>query len=150
MDISQSGTGDVVDVLLDQHEQIKTLMAQVANPDGMDRRQSFAMLADLLERHETGEQKVVHAATKHDAKAKDVAKARVSEEKEADHALASLKKLDLDSPEFAAEFAAFQAAVMSHATHEEQEEFPLLREKIDSATLREMAGELREAEAKAL
>jgi hypothetical protein len=61
--------------------------------------------------------------------------------------LSELYDLGVDSPEFAARFAAFEQAVVAHATHEEQEEFPLLRSNTEPDKLRRMSGAVRAAEA---
>lgn len=145
-DTSGRATKDVIDILIDQHEQLKVWMAQVANPAAADRAEAFEAVAELLEHHEHGEQKVIHAATRHAAQAGQLAGERMEEEQHASKALNELRKLGVDAPEFPGKFADFRDAVLEHAQHEEQEEFPLLRRAIDGETLVRMARDLRAAE----
>lgn len=98
-DTAGVATQDVIDLLLDQHEVVKALMTRVAADRGADRDTAFAALADLLERHEQGEQTVVHPAVKQ-LEAREIAEERMTEEQAADKDLAELRKLGVDSPEF--------------------------------------------------
>jgi hypothetical protein len=145
-DTSGKSTQDVVDLLLEQHEQVKMLMARVADGAPGDRAASFEALADLLERHETAEQEIVHAATKDAAHAPGVADQRVAEEEKADSAMATLKECGVDHPDFGDRFSEFRSAVLDHAEHEENEEFPRLRATLDGETLMRMARDVREIE----
>lgn len=144
-DTAGAATQDVIDLLLDQHEVVKALMTRVAADRGADRDTAFAALADLLERHELGEQAVVHPAVK-ELEAREIAGERMTEEQAADKDLAELRKLGVDSPEFDARFSEFRSAVLAHAEREEQVEFPLLRQTLDGDVLMRMAIELREAQ----
>jgi hemerythrin superfamily protein len=87
--------------------------------------------------HESAEEQVVHPAARHDA-GDSVVDARLHEEDEGKHVLSNLYDLGTDNPEFDTKFAEFEQAVLAHATHGEQEEFPQLRR---------MAGAVRVAEA---
>ncbi|MDI6101068.1 hemerythrin domain-containing protein [Actinoplanes sp. NEAU-A12] len=137
---------DVIELLLSQHQQIRALFTRVRQSTGDTRRDAFHELTRLLAVHESAEEQVVHPAARDDA-GSDVVEARLAEENEAKRALAKLYDLGVDSPDFDARFAEFEAAVLSHALHEEQEEFPQLRTKTDPATLVRMAGAVRAAEA---
>ncbi|MFC0506473.1 hemerythrin domain-containing protein [Micromonospora costi] len=137
---------DVVDLLLRQHEEIKSLFAQVRGATGEQKQQAFQQLVRLLAVHESAEEQVVHPAARDDA-GDAVVDARLHEENEAKHVLSQLYDLGVDAPDFDARFAEFEQAVVAHATHEEQEEFPELRRKTDPERLRRMAGAVRAAEA---
>ena len=52
--------------------------------------------------------------------------------------LASLAALDIDSPEFEVQFAAFKQAVTQHAESEEEDEFPALESAYDEAARRDL------------
>jgi hemerythrin superfamily protein len=135
---------DVVTVLLLQHVRIKELLAEVRGSSGEARQRAFDELRELLAKHETAEELVVRPVTR--KAAADVADARNHEEDEAAHALAELEKLDVDSPEFARKFTAFEDDVMRHAELEETEEFPRLREAHDEEELQKLARMLLTAE----
>jgi hemerythrin superfamily protein len=137
---------DVVDLLRSQHNEIKSLFAEVNAAQGEQKQQAFQRLVRLLAVHETAEEQVVHPAARSDA-GDEVVDARLHEEDEAKHVLSDLYDLGVDAPGFDARFAAFEQAVLAHATHEEQEEFPELRRNTDPAQLRRMAGAVRAAEA---
>ena len=137
---------DVVELLLAQHTQIQALFAEVRAAHGDRRQQAFQELVRLLAVHEAAEEQVVHPAARSDA-GDAVVEARLHEEDEAKHALAELYDMGVDAPGFEAKFTALERAVLDHARHEEQEEFPLLRTNSDPARLRRMAGAVRAAEA---
>jgi len=136
---------DVVDLLLSQHTEVKALFARVKSSTGEQKRDAFQELVRLLAVHESAEEQVVHPAARPDA-GDSVVDARLHEEDEAKHALSTLYDLGTDNPEFDARFAAFEQAVLAHAAHEEQEEFPRLRRSTDPDKLRRMAGAVRAAE----
>jgi len=136
-------TGDIVDILLAQHEQIREHLDDVANATGQHRVEAFKALARVLHIHEQGEQHVVHPVTRDRVAAPEVATERVAEEHQADIALGDLAGLGLDTSEFDRRFAEFRAAVLAHAQHEQDEEFPLLRTTQTSEQLLAMANQLR-------
>lgn len=137
---------DVVDLLLSQHNEVKALFARVKSSTGDQKRDAFQDLVRLLAVHESAEEQVVHPAARHDA-GDSVVDARLHEENEAKHVLSDLYDLGTGNPEFDARFAEFEQAVLAHAAHEEQEEFPQLRRNTDPGRLRRMAGAVRAAEA---
>ncbi|ETK30667.1 hemerythrin domain-containing protein [Microbispora sp. ATCC PTA-5024] len=144
--MTTTGEHDVVDLLLEQHNQIKTLFAEVAAAQGERRLELFHDLVRLLAVHESAEEQVVHPAAR--SKAGDaVVEARLHEEDEAKHALSDLYDLGVDHPEFDTGLATLAQAVLDHATHEEQEEFTRLRQETSPEQLRRMSGAVRAAEA---
>lgn len=141
---------NVVDLLLDQHQQIKTLFGQVATAHGAEKRERFEELVRLLAVHETAEEEVVHPTARRKITEGDqVVDRRLHEEDEAKRALAELYDLGVEHPEFDRRLAELADAVIMHATHEEQEEFPYLRQELSEEQLRRMAGAVRAAEATA-
>jgi hemerythrin superfamily protein len=138
---------DVVELLLDQHDQIKSLFSQVQTAQGATKRELFEDLVRLLAVHETAEEEVVHpTARKRVPSGAEVVQNRLHEEDEAKHALAQLYDMGVDHPEFDSKFAAFMNAVTEHAMHEETEEFPQLRQNVPAEQLRRMAGAVRAAQ----
>ncbi|HEV2638626.1 MAG TPA: SRPBCC family protein [Actinocrinis sp.] len=148
LDAPASGQGDVVDVLSAQHQQVKAAFARVQMASGQDKAQLFAELVDLLKVHEAGEQQVVHPVTGASAAVGgQVAAGRIEEETEADRAIAELQTLGVQHPDFNTKLEAFHQAVLRHADHEEQDEFPLLRQNIPAGRLQAMAEDLRDVQA---
>jgi uncharacterized membrane protein len=139
--------GDIVNVLLAQHEHIKEAFTRVQTVSGYAKKQLFADLTDLLHTHETGEQQVVHPVTRTSTPdGQQVATARIDEETAADRAIAELKGLSTDHLQFDTKLAALHRAVLTHAAHEEQDEFPRLR-RLPAELRQAMAHELQAAQA---
>ncbi|MEE6257446.1 hemerythrin domain-containing protein [Plantactinospora sonchi] len=141
---------DVVDLLVDQHNQIKTLFGQLGRAQGAEKRELFESLVRLLAVHESAEEIVVHpSARKKIDRGQQVVDQRLQEEDQAKRELAELYDMGVDHPNFDARMAKFADAVMQHASHEENEEFPSLRRSMSEAQLARMAGAVRAAEATA-
>ena len=116
--------GDVIRLLLEQHVRIRALFDEVRIGSGAARSASFAELRTLLTVHETAEQLVLRPeSAKFTA---DIAEDRTREEVVATKILAELEQLDVESPEFVAQVAEFEQAVIAHAEAEERDEFPLV------------------------
>jgi hemerythrin superfamily protein len=146
-DVTDVAHRNVVDLLLDQHNQIKELFREVASTRGDRKRELFQDLVRLLAVHETAEELVVHPAARDAVNGGDqVVDRRLHEEDEAKHVLAKLYDMGVDDPRFDAEFANFAQAVVDHATREEQEEFRYLRQNLSEEKLERMAGAVRAAE----
>jgi hemerythrin superfamily protein len=143
MTVTQIDTAnDVVGFLKQQHEQIKSLFAQVLASSGSEREEAFVDLRRLLAVHETAEEEIVHPRAKHEiANGDAVVDARLKEEHEAKETLAELEKLDVDSPEFETKLRSLQADVIEHAEAEEHQEFDKLGAALDD----EQLGRMRKA-----
>jgi hypothetical protein len=138
---------DVVELLLDQHDQIRSLFSQVTTAQGTTKRELFEELVRLLAVHESAEEEVVHPTARRKMESGDqVIDSRLHEENEAKHALAELYDMGVDHPQFDSKFAELANAVNQHAMHEETEEFPYLRQNLPAEQLRRMAGAVRAAE----
>jgi hemerythrin superfamily protein len=137
---------DVVDFLLRQHEEIRRLLNQVLETSGQDRQYAFDQVRELLARHETGEEMVVRPLTRTAPDGDPVADSRMSEENEAKEVLARLEDMDVDSDEFVRTFTGFREAVLAHAEAEQRDEFPLLRQGVDTDTLVKARDRLARAE----
>lgn len=139
---------DVVGLLLEQHNQIRSLFAQVQSAQGEQKQELFEDLVRLLAVHETAEEEVVHptARMKID-RGDEVVDSRLQEEDEAKHVLAELYDLGVDHPEFDAKLASLAESVEQHASREENEEFAQLRETVPAEQLQRMAGAVQAAEA---
>jgi hypothetical protein len=141
---------DVVDLLLEQHDQIRSLFSQVQSAHGETKRELFEDLVRLLAVHESAEEEIVHPFARRKLEDGDaVVDARLQEEDEAKHVLAELYDIGVDHPEFDMKFAALSMSVNEHALHEENEEFLHLRQTVEPDKLRRMAGALKAAEATA-
>ncbi|WP_063040124.1 hemerythrin domain-containing protein [Nocardia pseudovaccinii] len=137
---------NVIDLLTDQHEQIRRLLEKLRSGQD-DKRELFTELVRLLAVHETAEEEVVHAVARRAAfGADDIIGPRLAEENAVKHALADLYDMGVDHPDFDAKLAAFADKVSAHAAHEETEEFPFLLKQFSVNQLERWAGMVRAAE----
>lgn len=138
---------DVVDVLMEQHARIRELFGEVQTAHGDERRRRFVELRRLLAVHETAEELVVHPRARMTEQGNDVVDARLEEENSAKKILSRLDRMDISDPDFTPTLAQLRSAVLEHAEHEENEEFPLLRQDNDEATLAVMGRAVQAAAA---
>ncbi|HEU5160848.1 MAG TPA: hemerythrin domain-containing protein [Streptosporangiaceae bacterium] len=141
---------DVIDLLLRQHAEIRRLFDEVAAADGAERTAAFDRLRRLLAVHETAEEEIVHPYARSTVKnGHKVVDARLAEENNAKQMLSKLEKMGTDDAGFAHLLGELRAAVLDHAQHEEEEEFPRIRQHATEEQLRGMAAAVKAAEAMA-
>jgi hypothetical protein len=130
---------DVVTFLEEQHDQIEAACEQVLSSRGEDRKNLFVALRRLLAVHETAEEEIVHPAARRAlANGDEIVDARLQEENEAKKVLAELEDLDVDSAEFEQQFSVLMSSVLLHARAEEENEFELLGDLLDTERLDKM------------
>lgn len=137
--------GDVITVLLKQHDRIRRLFTEVKDAQGETKQQAYDELRALLAAHETAEEMILRPVSSKDAGAK-VADARNQEEAEATRMLTDLEKIDTSSPAFDAAFAELEQAVLDHAEREERDEFPPVRAREEQDRLMSMGEALKATE----
>lgn len=139
---------DVVDFLVSQHEQIKSLFEQTLSAAGKERETAFVQLRRLLAVHETAEEEIVHPRAKRKvADGQTIVSARLEEENKAKKLLSELEKVDVTSDEFTEKLTKLRDAVVDHAEHEETEEFSRLGEELSGEELERMGRAAKLAEA---
>ncbi len=138
---------DVVDLLLQQHTQIRDLMMEVLACSGEERRSAFRELVRLLSVHEAAEEEVVHpVARRNVAAGESIVDYRLSEEHKAKEMLEQLDGMDPDDAEFLPLFLRMRAAVIAHAICEQRYEFNNLRKEVSPAQLQSMRIMVKAAE----
>jgi hemerythrin superfamily protein len=144
---SQATKEDVVDLLVEQHQRIKTLLNEFGIAPAEERQARFEEIVRLLAVHESAEELVVHPAARDTGEAVEAAvELRLAEEREAKQMMAELYDLGTSSREFPSKFHSFAQAVMAHANLEEEYEFPQLRQEVAEDKRQRMARMLRAAE----
>jgi hemerythrin superfamily protein len=140
---------EVVAFLKAQHNLIEDMFDEVLHAsDPHAREKPFVELRQLLAVHETAEEMVVHPRVRREADAGDaIVDARLAEEHEAKELLSQIEKLHITSQQFIDELTKLRDAVLDHAEHEENEEFPVLQREVDTDDLKRMATAVRAAEA---
>ena len=108
MALAEPGPGaeDVIDLLMAQHQQVKSLFATLRTTSGNGATGAFDELRKMLAVHETAEEEVVYPALR-SVGADEIVEARLAEEGDAKQALADLEKMDPTAPQFAGELASF-------------------------------------------
>lgn len=155
--MSASSPIDLIDTLLEQHERIRELLADIerdAQPEpgrhdtkdaalgprtdpgtdtrtdtGGSRAAALEELRELLALHETGEEYLATPGASGAARLTD-----------------ALDRLDPRGPGFAARFAAFAAQVREHVDREERDEFPAARAAHSPDELHDLGNKLLKAE----
>jgi len=146
-EVRTDDAGDVIEFLLDQHQQVRGLLDDVLSAQGGERQQYFDTVREMLARHETAEEMILRPLTRKAPGGEEVAQGRMDEENEAKEVLANLEKMDVASPEFTEKFSEFLQSVLAHAEAEETQEFPLLRQNTDAEALRQARDRVKRAEA---
>jgi len=148
--MGQNKNETAVDLLLEQHQQVRKLFTELKGAKGKKREEQFEMLVRLLAVHETAEEEVIWPTVRTAVSGGDaLADARIKEEGKAKQALADLEKLGPKGKGFADELKKFKQLVEDHADHEEREVFPKLRQSVDEGQLQSMAAAIKVAEAMA-
>jgi hemerythrin superfamily protein len=139
--------GDVVDLLVHQHSQIRDLFEAVENSLGPARRDAFDRLVRLLAVHETAEEEIIHPMARRTLPGGDeIVDDRLAEERNAKRKLARLEEMDPDSRAFLTQLDELRITVLTHARAEERYEFHRLRAELSQAQRRGLAAAVRVAE----
>ena len=142
-----SADEDVIDLLLRQHQEVKSLFVRLEMAGDEQRADLFHQLVRLLAVHETAEEELVHPAARRSEGGDAIVDARLGEEHRAKELLSTLNDMGPDAEGFDTLLLEFRDDVLAHAAHEEQDEFPRLRKEYSSEQLRGMAVAVRAAEA---
>ncbi len=135
---------DVTAVIAPQHEHVKVLLERVRQGTGHERAEAFHTLRLTLAVHETAEEQAIHPQAQrqlgpHDRAATD----RVAEEQTAGQTIGELEKLDVDSDQFNYTFGHLASSVVDHATAEENDEWPALRQISDATIINGMVEQMQ-------
>ncbi|MBV8346899.1 MAG: hemerythrin domain-containing protein [Mycolicibacterium sp.] len=140
---------DVIAFLKAQHALIEDMFDEVLQASAPEaREQAFIRLRQLLAVHETAEEMVVHPRVRREVDAGDaIVDARLKEEHDAKEELSRIENLDISSQQFIGELTKLRQAVLDHAEHEENEEFPKLQRELDPDERKRMGSAVRAVEA---
>jgi len=136
---------DIVDVLRREHEQIRQLCADVRSAGREQQKHRLAVLQRAVHRHELGELAIAHPAARGSGpNGGAIGLACQAEGVRLERSLTELGRLGVEHPGFDAGFAALSAALLDHATRQENDEFPLLRRYVPTQRLHMMASEMED------
>jgi len=140
--------GDVVDLLVHQHSQIRDLFDEVENRIGDERKDAFERLVRLMAVHETAEEEIIHPLARRTLPGgTEIVDDRLEEERKAKDKLARIERMDPESPQFLTELDELRVAVLTHARAEERYEFLHIRSELGETQLRGLAAAVKVAEA---
>lgn len=123
---------DILAVLQSDHDEVRALFSRLESTPIDQRGDLFSEIVNELARHETAEEMIVYPTLRDAAPQGDqVADARLAEEQEGEELLAAMEDMDPTSDEFLKSFRKLREEVEEHASHEEREVFPRLREYCD-------------------
>jgi len=135
---------DIADIVGPQHEHVKVLLHKVRQTTGQERAEAFYALRLTLAVHETAEEQSIHPQALHQLGLYDrAANDRIAEEQTAAQTIRALELVDVDSDQFNYSFEGFAASVIEHATAEENDEWPALRNIADIAVVSKMTEQMR-------
>src|SRR3569833_2480848 len=105
--------GDVVDLLVHQHSQLRDLFDEVVNRIGDERKDAFERLVRLMAIHETTEKEIIHQLTLRTLPGgTEIVDDRLEEERKAKDKLARIERMDPESPQFLTELDELRVAVL--------------------------------------
>jgi len=144
--ITTSGK-DAIEILLNDHKQVKSLFEQLASSDEGERATVLEELKELLTVHNATEENLVYPAIRFVAKRPREAETLYHQQDEAEAGLWSIDstiKGLLDGDDVDEQIQALQKAVLAHVRKEEETEFPHLREALKGDALKQLTDDVRE------
>lgn len=130
---------DLVDRLLQEHQQIKEQFRLFEEAGDVEQPQAFLVLAETLRGHEAAESQVVYPALRRSAAGgQAVAVERMAEQSAAERLLDALCRTEISSPAFAPGLEELRRSVLEHAEAEEQTVFWVLRANLSAEDLRQL------------
>ena len=139
---------DIIDLLLDDHHTVARLFDSFHQDLGTQRREGlFRQLTTTLVQHEVAEEVTVYPVLRTLGEAGEAqADARLGEQSEAEALLRSMERLDVMSDTFVSLLDELRAAVLRHASAEENEVFPYLRGATSAEDRAQLAVEYERAQ----
>jgi hemerythrin superfamily protein len=139
---------DAIDILENDHENIKALFAQlVSATQANERTNILEQLKAILTVHNATEENLVYPAVRvaaSRAKDADTLYHQQDEAKVGIWKLDAMLKGTLDEADFGAQAEELQKAVLAHIRKEEETEFPHLRDALKGKGLTQLSGAVRE------
>ncbi len=130
---SESSSGDLVELLLEDHARIESLLAKTAkSPD------TFSELVHAIVTHEVAEEEIVYPEFRDHGGSEAIADARLGEQREAEQVLQKMEHLDTSSADFTRMLHDLSRAVAKHAKSEESEVFASLKSTLPEKDLRDL------------
>ncbi|TCC37456.1 hemerythrin domain-containing protein [Kribbella capetownensis] len=142
-----SADQDVIDVLTEDHREVRELANQIsASSDADERRDLTDQLIAELVRHSVAEEMYVYPALRDHLPDGDQAVEHDTEEhRELEALMKQLESADAGTTEFEGALRQLQQVLVDHVQDEETEQFPQLRAHLPAATLVELKEKVEHA-----
>jgi hemerythrin superfamily protein len=133
---------DLVDVLIAEHREVESLLADIETTSGAVRRESLLAAIECLKRHSVTEERYLYPATREHLEAGEVlAQHEMREHAEADDKMHRIAHLAESDPAYEPLVHEFLTDVRDHVQEEEIELFPRLRAACDPEELRRLGSD---------
>lgn len=140
---------DALDLITEDHERFRSMLdryEELGDEESAAKRQLIDDLVAAVVRHGTMEEEAFYPFVR--SEVPDV-EGDIREELEEHHVLelimVELKQMGAEDPQFDAKVVVFAENLLHHLDEEEEELFPVLREKLDAAVLESLVEDLRAA-----
>ena len=145
-----AGGGDPLETLIADHRHFVALLTDMEqSPDTakFHRTQLLLRLKRRMTAHALAEEDIVYPLLHDAAKATDDAKHLYGEHADMKIHLHALEEMPKDDPEWVERVRALKQLIEAHARHEEEVDFPKLREVLDEQATTRLAGSVQREKA---
>ena len=141
--MSKDTTTDALELLMDQHDEVESLIEQIESADDPDEKlERFQMLADSFAAHSMIEEKMFYPSVMHES-TRELLVAFTEEHLSAKRLIADMMDLDPGDEHFDAKLTVLKEQIRHHARDEEEEQlFPKVRALFDDEELAALGNEL--------
>ena len=140
------GTEDVVSSVRADHDKVEHLLSSLDSTADTGLAEYFCQLREELVRHEVAEELIVYPAFRRNVPGGDaIADRRISEQSEAEAALARLEKHENEPVVLRAGLLQLRRDVLEHAENEEREVLPALETHTKAKDLQDLGQRYRKA-----
>ena len=134
---------NAIDLLKEQHEEVKELFEQLEQTEDEDEKQAlFQDLADSLAAHATIEEKIFYPAA-YAKKTKELLTEAVEEHLAVKRIIADLMEMDPDHENFDAKIKVLKEQVEHHVEEEEGELFKAVSKELNATELKKLGAEMK-------
>jgi hypothetical protein len=140
--MKNDGTIDALELLRSQHDEVESLIEDIENADGEEKRQLFIEMADKLAAHSTIEEKIFYPAVMAQ-NTRELLLESTEEHLSVKRILADMMELDAGDEHFDAKLTVLKEQVRHHA-HDEEEKilFPKVKRLMSKDQLAGLGNDL--------
>jgi hypothetical protein len=140
---------DALELLKQDHQEVKELFKEAEGAEGKQKIEVFAKIKKALETHTRIEEGIFYPAMEKREELKDMVLESLEEHKQVKTLLKEMDALVSDSEKFEPKLKVLQENVEHHAEEEEEGKmFPKVRQLFDKAALERLGQELQSAKGK--